>query len=168
MELRKRAFTLVELILTISVMGIIALAVGQLLVVGLGTYISVRSRSGAIQQARIAMDRMLDELQRLPATTMPTVSDTRIDFIDAQGIATNFKQITDATDINIVRGEDLLVNQAGYLDFDPLDRFGAPAADTAAVRRINIELNVLFPWSSNTITFRSELFRRAFMYQGFQ
>lgn len=161
-------FTLIELILTVSMLAIIALVVARILLVGLDTYASVSSRSMAVQQARAGLGRIWSECARLSSATLTGVADTQLDFIDAGGFATNVRQVTIGADMNVWRGNDLLVPSVGFLDFDYWDGLGNRTTDPLAVRRINVELNVLARGGFGAMTFRTEVFPRAFMYNGFQ
>lgn len=162
-----RGFTLVETLLTITVLAIISSVVGRILLVGLDTYAAVIGLSTGLQQARGAMNRMTDELVRLPPGGVVLVSDTRLDYLEAGGLPNNFRQEGNGGNPVVVRGDDLLVQNIGYLDFDTWDGLGAPIAVPALVRRINIELNVMARGVPGTITFRTEVFPRLFLYAGF-
>lgn len=164
----RQAFTLIELILTVSVLSIIALVVARMLLIGLDTYAAISSRSIAVQQARAGLGRVRDECVRFNAATLTGIADTQMDFIDGGGVPTNVRQIMIGPELSVVRGNDLLVPSVGFIDFDYRDGTGNLVTDPLAVRRINVELNVLARGGFGAMTYRTEIFPRAFMYNGFQ
>ncbi|MBI4366605.1 MAG: prepilin-type N-terminal cleavage/methylation domain-containing protein [Deltaproteobacteria bacterium] len=164
---RGRGFTLVELILTIGVLAVIALVVGRMLLVGLDTYAAVTQRNIAITQARTTADRFLGEMVRLTSANILGISGTKLDFRDRFGTVTSFAQGANGAQATVMRGNDVLVSSAGFLQFRYYDGLGVEVATPEAVRRISIDLNVVSPGGYGAMTYHTEIFPRTFMYLGF-
>lgn len=163
-----RAFTFVEVLLTIVLLGIMGVLLVKMFNVGLDTYASITSRSLGVQQSRIALNRIVEELWRLRAGDLQMVADTQCNFRDTFGNMTDFHQGVQGSTPVLLRQTDLLARPIGYIDFDYTDGVGTTVTDPSAVRRINVELNTQSLGGYGAMTFRTELFPRSYMYQGFQ
>jgi prepilin-type N-terminal cleavage/methylation domain-containing protein len=166
--MNKKGFTLVETILTIIVVGIIAGVSGQVLMRGIDAYSMITNRKDAIQHARVGMDRMMYELLLVDSSKLTSVSDTRIDFVDMNGSAANFRRANVYGTLDLVRGNDFLAGQVALLDFDFFKSDGTSAVFPWDVRRISIELTAQALGGYGTIPLRTEVFPRNFMYTNFR
>ncbi len=164
----KKGFTLIETILTIIVVGIIAGVSGQVLLRGIDAYSMIMNRKDAVQHARVGMDRMMYELLLVDSSKLTSISDTRIDFIDANGNAANFSRANVYGTLDLVRGNDFLAGQVTLLDFDLFKTDGSSAVFPWDVRRINIELTTQALGGYGTVPLRTEVFPRNFMYSNFR
>ncbi|MBI2092689.1 MAG: prepilin-type N-terminal cleavage/methylation domain-containing protein [Deltaproteobacteria bacterium] len=164
----KNGFTLIELILTIIIVGIIALVSAQVLMRGIETYSLVTNRKDATQHARVGMDRMIQELMLLKSLDLTYASDARIDFFDATGALTNFRRASVYSTIDLFRRDDFLAGRISLLDFDFYRSNDAATTVPLAVRRINIELTTQTIGGYGTVPVRTNVFPRNFMYTNFR
>jgi prepilin-type N-terminal cleavage/methylation domain-containing protein len=86
---RRRAFTLVETIATLAIIGVVSLAVSRLLYTATDAYSQIGARADLANQMSLAMDRMVIELRRIDSTSSsgavgPSISAftaSQIDFV---------------------------------------------------------------------------------------
>ena len=170
--MKRRGFTFVETILCVIVIAVIASVAARVLLAGLDVYKLVVDRNNAFQGARMAMERMFDELIHLRSTDISWMSDQRIGFRDINGVSTDFDMETASgggySIPCIYRGDDYLVGNVTYLDFDYLNETGQSTVWSWLVRRINIDFTVTAPRGAGTIRLRTDVFPRNFMYSDFQ
>jgi len=163
-----KGYTLIELVLTIVIVGIIAAVSAQVLVRGIDAYTLITNRKDALQHARVGMDRMIDELILLNSSKISSISDTKIGFWDDTNALTNFRRTSQGGNLVLYRGDDFLAGIVGLLDFDYFKSTGAPAVWPWDVRRINIELTIQALGGVGSIPLRTEVFPRGFMYNNFR
>lgn len=173
-----KGFTFVETILAIVVVGVIAGVAAKVLVAGLDVYSLIVNRNNAFQTARLAMDRMVDELVLLNPWDLRNITymgDTRVSFIDTDRIATNFRKTTYSRPGSSIpcinRGADFLAGDVTTLDFDYYKADGTAANmfwDAFNWRRINIEFTVTAQGSAGAVHLRTDVFPRSFMYSNFE
>lgn len=164
----KWGFTLIEMLLTIVIIGIMAGVAAKILLSGLDTYSFVVSRKDATQNARIAMDRIASEVLLLEEGDITFIANNRISFEDENGLSTSFQTQVSGNQTNITRGNDFLAGPLGFLDFDYLRADGADAAMISEIKKINIELSIDSQGGFGPVTFRTEVFPRNFMYEDFR
>lgn len=170
---RKRSgFTLVETMLALVIVAIIAGVAAEVLVSGLNIYKLVVNRNNAFQTARMAMDRIVDEVLMFDEYSISWLSNTRIGFWDQEGASTDFERRTvtqgGRSVVCIYRGDDYLAGNVTQMDFDFYNASGASTAWSWLVRRINIEITVTAPDTAGSVHLRTDVFPRKFMYSDFQ
>lgn len=167
-----KGFTLVEIILTIVIVGIIAGVTAKILMSGLDTYSFVVNRKDITQQARVSMDRMVSELMLIDTSDINLMQNTIFAFDDRDGTPTSFGLTTYQGEPILVRGDGYnmrpLAHSVGFIDFDYLKPDGSSTTVVGDVRRINIELSLDAYGGYGSIALRTEVFPRNFMYQNFQ
>lgn len=161
-------YTLIELVLTIIIVGIIAVVTASVLLRGIDTYSLVMNRKDANQHARVGMDRMVSELLLARWYDFTLINDTKIDFWDRDGSATSFKRTTYEGTVDLYRGNDFLAGQIALLDFDFYKQDNSTASWPWDVKRINIELTVQSLGGFGSVPLRTEVFPRNFMYSNFR
>lgn len=168
----RAGFTLVETMLALVIVAIIAGVAAEVLVSGLGIYKLVVNRNNAFQTARMAMDRIIDEVMMFDETSINWLSNTRIGFWDEEGASTDFERRTVSqggyTIPCIYRGDDYLAGNVTQMDFDFYNASGASTVWSWLVRRINIEITVTAPDTEGSVHLRTDVFPRNFMYSNFQ
>lgn len=155
-------FTLIELILAISLMSVLLAASGVLMGRGLDAFNLVSDHSVALEEARFGLLRMEKELELV--TDIQTSQSDRLAFTDSQGQATDFRLVQDT----LMRGNDPLVRNVTGLNFTYWNSAGATTIAPPQVRLIGIDLTVQAPRDAGQISFRTQIFPRNFAYDTFE
>ena len=163
-----RAFTFIEMILTIIVIGIISGVTAKILLSGLDTYSFIVNRKDATQHVRVAMERMVSELNKVEWYEVTWMGNDHLSFIDEDDLATSFQRRLRDGIPTLERGTDFLAGPLGLVDFDYLREDGTSATSNSQIRKINIEIVVESEGGYGVITLRTEVFPRNFMYTDFQ
>lgn len=156
------------MILTILIIGIIAGVSAKILIAGIDTYSFVTSRQEALQNAKVAMDRIVNELTLVNTYDITWMSNSRISFRDKNGQLTSFRSTTTAGYPVLYRGNDFLAGPLGLLDFDYLRANGTAAYFTSQLKKINVELAIDSAGGYGSVTLRTEIFPRTLMYDNFE
>lgn len=157
-----KGFTILELILSMTLMGILLAASGVLLGRGLDAYNLVSAHSDSVEQARYAMIRMEKEIETV--TNISNSQVTQFGFTDTLGAATDFH--LNGTDL--MRGNDPLARNVTSLAFTYYKSDGSATNANPQVRRVQIDLTVQATGGAGTVHLRSEVFPRNFYYDTFQ
>lgn len=139
----ERGFTLVEVVLVVVLLSLFGALFGLGFVASTRATLAVDTRKEALQNARVALDRMAREVRMIRSataaditTTIPTASD--LQFTDTYGNAIQF-QLTGG---NILRNADILAGNVTALTFSYLKNDGTAAASEAEIWRIVMDLTV--------------------------
>jgi prepilin-type N-terminal cleavage/methylation domain-containing protein len=95
-NLKSRGFTLVEIIITIVIVGIIAGIAAMIILQGVRAYSAEQSRGDVHYQARLAVERMVREVRLVRSRTVadiPTMTPTDLLFCDVTGKAVEFQLV---------------------------------------------------------------------------
>jgi len=159
-----KGFTIIELVITMVLIGIVAFIVADAMSTGFKTYFTTDNRKEALDQARIAMERMTREIRNLrDSSSIIASSTTQFNFTDIDGNAINFIW----TSPNITRNGNTLATNItsfsfGYIRADStnVDAVFNPALppDPARTRRIRITLASTV--SGERVTLQSEVWPR--------
>lgn len=174
-EKSRWGFTFVETILAIVVVGVIAGVAAKVLIAGLDIYALIVNRNNAYQSARVAMDRMVDELTMIHSGDISWVGEQRINFRNTEGQLTSFRKSSynpasqpGQTIPCIFMGNDFLVGEVAVLDFDYYALDGSVTTRESNIRRINIDMTVTSLAGGGSVHLRTDVFPRNFMYQDFE
>ena len=174
---RKGGFTLIELVITMVLMAIVALIVANALSTVIKGTLMTDDRKEAMDQARIAMERMTREIRNLrDSDDVNTGNATQFCFTDTDGVQINYSYsnpnikreapsaactpgngqtlATGITGITPFSFEYIKANgtvDTAFVDTDP----DAPATDTKRIR-ITIPCTI----SGETVTLQSEVWPR--------
>ena len=154
----KRGFTLVELVLAISMIGLQALILGPPLMNAVKEYNIVWSRRQTLAQARSAMDRMVQEISLIPSSSqiIDIASPTSFQFEYPAGTAITYTLSAGKLQRNAA---DLATN-VGLLEFKYYDANGNETSNKPSVRTIQIRLTLNAPSSQGTVPLSSTVFVR--------
>jgi len=145
--MRKNGFTLIELIIVITIIGIIASVVGYILLGAVDAWTFKAKRNDLLWDARLAINRMLREIREIKnLTSVTTASSSQFRFTNI-----NDKSITySLSGNNLNRTKDgianILAQNVSSLSFSYYDSSGAsiamPAVNPSAtdIRRVRINL----------------------------
>jgi prepilin-type N-terminal cleavage/methylation domain-containing protein len=154
----KGGFTLIEVILVIILMGIITGAFAAGLVPTMQAYLIVDTRKEALQNARLAMDRMVNEIRLIrsaTATDIQTFTANNLKFNDAFNNSIEFNLSGGGPPYNLLRNTDILSGNVQSLSFTYLDKNANPASVETDIWRIQIDLQVKV--GDETVQLRSEV-----------
>ena len=87
----KKGITLIELVIGMVLIGIIALVVANALSTGIDAFFTTDNRKEALDQGRIALDRMAKEIRNVRnASAITTATATTFTFTDTSGTSISF------------------------------------------------------------------------------
>ena len=88
---RRGGMTLIELVLGMVLIGIVALVVANALSTGIDAFFTTDNRKEALDQGRIALDRMAKEIRNVRnASAITTATATTFTFTDTSGTSISF------------------------------------------------------------------------------
>jgi prepilin-type N-terminal cleavage/methylation domain-containing protein len=64
----QKGFTIVELVLTIAIIGLLSTVVGPIIMNAMRGYTLVSARRSTLAETRQAMERMISDIQRIPSS----------------------------------------------------------------------------------------------------
>jgi putative endonuclease len=162
-----KGITLIELVITMVLMGIVALVVANALSTATTAFFTTDNRKEALDQGRIAMDRMAKEIRNVNnnlAASVPASNATQFCFIDTEGVTIDYSY----SNPNITRdtgncaaggGATLSTNIDSFL-FEYIRANGnvdaAYAAGTTKLIRITLTAKI----SGESITLQTEVWPR--------
>lgn len=166
--LRPDGFTLLEMVLTIVLIGIIAGVASVIIMQSVRSASSVKARGEAHEQARFAVDRMARELLLIrskaaaPVDDIITMNATTLEYNDITGMQAGFRlngttlEHFDGAWRTLANG----ITAPGGALFTYLDASGAPGAVQATLWSIRIELTAT--QSAESLTLRTTVHPRNF------
>ncbi len=166
----QKGFGLLEITLGLVIVGIVSLSFASLFGITVDQYSSIVSRKEALSQARLAINRMTEELIYLDSESLVSISSSNISYIDTAGLATNFRTQSNGTSTDLYRGNDLLAKNISVFSLTYLDSTGEPVLDgnVTSVRRIQISIGVHASNNHGDVKIRGEVYPRNFYYSNFQ
>lgn len=164
---KARGFTIIEMVLSIAIIGVLAMLVGPMLITGGKGFDVVSKRKGVLNEARLAMDRICAEAS-LIATTGDIVTFTSTNFVFNTPTENNIAYTLSGG--NLTRSGTTIASGIANLNFTYLDANGAATAVQANIKRIGIEFSTSAGASYGTLYIRDGVFPRRFSsaYAGYQ
>jgi prepilin-type N-terminal cleavage/methylation domain-containing protein len=142
---RPAGYTLVELLVVLSILGIVLGALLGAWVSGMHAETDAQRRYEAQQEARIAVDRMRDELHCGDQLTLTTAASITIhlpaDCPEAQGAATNVTyatQLVSTSRYRLKRGTTIV---ADYITSGNVFEYIAPSASSLGKLRVTLPVD---------------------------
>lgn len=157
-----KGFTLVEIILSMTLLSITVAATSVLMGRGLDAYNLVNSRTVALDQANYALVRMEREMTKV--TNIQNANTNLFGFVDSLGTSTDFH----LNGTNLYRGGDFLAHNISSLVFTYYRDNGNTTSAAPQVRRIHIDMTVSAGTGNGTVDLRTDVFPRIFIYDDFQ
>lgn len=155
-------FTLVEVILSITLLAITVAVTSVLMGRGLDAYYLVNTRTESLEQAQSALGRMQKEMTKV--REINNAQPDRFGFRDDLGNNTDYHR----EGIQLYRGEDRLAQNVTSLNFTYYRDNGTTTTAPPQVRRIRIDMEVASGAGSGPIVLRTDVFPRIFLYENFQ
>lgn len=162
-----KGFTLVELVLSIAIVGVLAAVVGPILIGAVKSYALVTNRQATLNSTRLAIERMSSEMKLIPSANS-------IDIFQASTFQFDTPSENDInytlSSGNLLRSGAVLVSNVTSLSFAYLDANGAPTATKANIKRISVEMTINAGSGFGTLQLRTQVFPRRFAayYANFQ
>jgi len=162
-----KGFTLVEIVITIVLIGILSGIAAMIILQGVKAYTDEQSRSDVHYQCRAAMERMARELRLIRWNTalaqadITTMSPTVLRYTDIQGNQMGFQLnvgVIQRTQDNAATWQTLATGVTA-LNFNYLKQDGTPA--TAATLRL-VEITMTDLQGSETLQMRTRVHPRNF------
>ena len=160
-------FTLIELVITIVLVGIIAGTAGMLLIKGTQAYIEEDQRAAATSQGRLGLERMAREIRSIPqagAIVGPIANpSSSLAFSDLTGLAITYARNGATGTLDRTEGAGLpviLADGVTTLEFRHYDKAGALTTRPANIWQIQIDLTVIK--GGETQVFRMRAYPRNF------
>jgi len=160
-------FTLIELAITIVLVGIIAGTAGMLLIKGTQAYIDEDRRAAATSQGRLGLERMAREIRSIPQASAivgpinnPSSS---LSFSDLTGLSITYARNGATGTLDRTEGAGIpviLADGVTTIEFRHFDRAGALTMTPANVWQIRIDLTVTKGGESQV--FRMSVYPRNF------
>jgi len=166
-QCHKKGFTLVELVLSIALIALVAFLIAPMFISGVRSYSLVADRKAALAEARLAMDRMTQEIRLIPSTDDITTW-------DAGQITFNKPTENNITYTlaggNLTRNGAIMAENVDSLAFSYLDQNGDPAVAKADIERVRFEMVKGAGTGHGNLRVRNQVFPRRFSsaYAGFQ
>lgn len=172
----QRGFTLLELLLAMTIAGIIFGVATETMMRQADTYSFVANRKSTMADLRHAMKQITYEFMRLGSDDILDISETDIDFIDSEGNTTSFELNTAATgdgSLSLYSGSEEIVQNIQSFELEYQDGSGnvldADAEQIADVRRIKVTIKTEAVANEGSITLSTLVTPREFIgYNGFQ
>jgi prepilin-type N-terminal cleavage/methylation domain-containing protein len=156
---KQRGFTFIEVILVIVLLGIMGAVFGGSFAASMRATLAVDTRKEALQNARVALDRMARDIRLIRSRTaadIPTFTATNLVFTDSYGNAIQFQLVGNT----IQRNGAVLAGNVTALDFDYLQNNGAVAGAANLIWRIVMDVTVLV--GTESVQLRTEVHPTAF------
>lgn len=158
-------FTLIELVLSIAILGIVVGLLSGLMSESLRSYGIVSDRRVSLDAVRLATGRFKRELILIESTD-------DIDSFSANSIQFDLPSETNISysrsGNNLMRKSDVLANNVSYLDFDYLDSSGNETGTKANIRSVRIEMVLDSANNHGSHRIRTEVVLRNLYYDTFQ
>jgi prepilin-type N-terminal cleavage/methylation domain-containing protein len=135
----KRGFTLVEMVLTISIVGIIVLVASFVVVESVKIYAGTATALDAAYQSRLALERMTREIHDVKdSSSITTFTASALTFTNSSNVSIAYALSSG----NLTRNGDLLAKGATALSFTYWKKDGTSATLGSNVYLIEIDLTV--------------------------
>ncbi len=162
---KNTAFTLIELVLSIAILGIIGVVLSTMLMEAIKSYQLVSSRRESLTEVRLAIERMKQEINLIRSqNNIDSIGNTNFQF-DLPGDA-DINYFLDGN--NLMRKNDILASNVNSLDFYYLDSNGNQTITIANIQRIVIEIVIQSQNNTGVQRIRTQIFPRNFYYDGFE
>jgi len=147
----KKGFTLIETIVTTTLLAIIAFGIGSFIVTSLQAWVFMSGRESAVGRTRSSINRITAELRRINRPQNILIStDSECQFIDLDINTIDFKQ----SGTNLLRNNDILATGLASpegLRFTYLDATGEATSTDLDVRSIRVWLSLTSGTQATTL-----------------
>jgi prepilin-type N-terminal cleavage/methylation domain-containing protein len=155
----QRGFTLIELVVTTLVLGVIAYVVAIALSAGMKAYFTTDYREEALDQARVAMERMTREIRNLRDSSPTSVlisTNLEFMFVDTNGNSVDFKYVSP----NITRNTNTLSTNVSSCTFGYIRTDGTVDSSFSAANTKRIRISIVSTINTESVRIQSEVWPR--------
>lgn len=136
----QKGFSLVELVMTIVIMGIISVVVGKILLQGYKTFITSQDISEVDWQGLLALESLTNDIHNIRSSAdITTISSSSFAFTDMTGTSVTYA-LSGST---LQRNSLTVASGISALTYSYLDKNGSVTASPAAVRYISISVTAV-------------------------
>ncbi len=164
----ERGFSLVEIVLSMVIVGILSGVASQVLGTSIDSYSFIKNRQAALSDVRYAVNRMAGELLKVGSADLISVSGSDIQFTDKSGVATSFQSGTVSGKLALMRGGEVLATPIQSFSVVAYDQQGAATTVAASIRRFKVRVSTAPVDKEGSLSVTTSIFPRAFLYQGYQ
>lgn len=164
---RQNGFTLVEILLTVVLIGALFAVTAVVMRQGLDAFTHVSSRGAARQDIRVAFEQFTRELRLVENENNQKLREIKSNSISFDGTQGNL--ITYILMGNTLeRNQSPLLTGVTQLGLTGYDAANQPTVASSQVRRVRVVLSTLPQGEAAAMTFRTEVFFRNYMYEKFR
>lgn len=150
-QVKSLGFTLIEMIMVITISGIIVAGSGLLLMQGVKAYMTGKNDINTSWQASMAIERMTRDLHTASSITTATGSEFAIK--DIYGNIINYKTVGN----QLLWNTQVLASNVQSIAFTYYDANGISTATTSAMRYVGISLNIIYAATTSNFSTRVAL-----------
>lgn len=146
---KKRGFSLIELILTIAILGIVSVVIGRILLQAYQTFLTSKVIATTDWNGFLTLEKMANDIHSIrSAGDIGTISPSQLSFVDVSG--TNVQYQISGT--SLLRNSLTVATGVQALSLSYLDKSGATTATPSLVRYIGISVSFVQDGLSTTIS----------------
>lgn len=167
----QKGFTLIELVLFISLSAIVVGATSYIMVNQLDAYSFISNRQETLSDSRYAFNRAASELIFLDTAEITAIAADQIDFVDQNGFNATFStgaSTESAGGLALYRGNEILIDPITSLTFTYLDQNGAETAVIGEIRQILMTVTTEPVANEGALTLSTRVIPRNFVYENYQ
>jgi len=155
--MKKRGFTVVEMVMVIAILGILIGTLAPWLIESAQSFNLISNRKSMLGQIRSGFDRMVAEIRLIPGQAQ-IISTTSGSFQFQYPTGTSITYSLSGT--NLMRNSDILINNVTALSFTYYDQSGTATTTPGSVRSVMINLTATAPNTSSSLTVQTRIFIR--------
>lgn len=142
-------FTMMEMVVVIVIISILAAASGRVINQGFSTYTSSKDMTLNTAQARMAMQRLSNDLRNIPSpASITAIGSNQIVFVDESGTTVTFV----LTGTDLTRNSQILANNVSSFVLTYFDRNGDTTSTINNIRYIQMSMSVTQNNKTNNFT----------------
>ena len=154
-------FTLIEIIITIVLIGIIASIAAGIILQGVRSYSDVDNRSNVRYQAQLAVERMAREIRMIRSATavdITALTATNLQFNDINGNNIQFQRVGAIAPYTMQRNTNVLANNVQSITFSYFANDGVTAVTLATVTTLwFVVIDLTVQQGTETISVRTRV-----------
>jgi prepilin-type N-terminal cleavage/methylation domain-containing protein len=157
-------FSLVELVLTVALIGILSNIVSQTMMTQTESYAFVSHRKTAMSDARYAINRIAYDAMRVEIEDITALSGNSIYFVDFNGLSTDYH----VTSGNLMKGSELFLEGIQSFNIVAYDAAGIATLVLADVRKFKFTVVTVPKNGVAGVTLSTTVIPRTLLYAGYE